>query len=319
MTDIQFRQLDLNLLRVFDTLMQERSVSGASARLFVTPSAISHSLNKLRFAFKDELFLRVAQGMQPTPRAMEMAPRIRQALYQVQTALAPAEFQPQASERQFLVSASPYSAWLMVPPVTKLLHQGAPKAGLGVVSPGMGFDRMLDAGATDLAIAMPHYISSRHDSELLLRDTQVWVMRRALAPPGRLTLAALAAFGHVMVAPNRAAESPQDHGADPMMTMASGRPGLEAALKAGGLAHHLRVTVPDAPSALAAVGDSKMAALVPKRLAQAFAGVYDLAMFTPPHACPEIEFRLVWRRGHLADPAVAWLRTVFQAAAAELL
>ena len=69
MHDVHFHSLDLNLLRVFDTLIEERSVTRAGERLGLSQSAISHALNRLRYVLHDELFVRVADGMRPTPRA----------------------------------------------------------------------------------------------------------------------------------------------------------------------------------------------------------------------------------------------------------
>src|SRR5260221_11900156 len=77
---------DLSLLRIFDTLVEERSVTRAGIRLGLTQSAVSHSLNRLRYELKDELFVRGPDGMQPTPRALEISPRLRKALAQLQQA-----------------------------------------------------------------------------------------------------------------------------------------------------------------------------------------------------------------------------------------
>jgi len=91
----KYNALDLNLLRVFEALVEERSVTRAGARLGLTQSAISHALNRLRYVLKDELFVRGPDGMQPTERAAEIAPRLRQGLLQLQLALAPTEFIPE--------------------------------------------------------------------------------------------------------------------------------------------------------------------------------------------------------------------------------
>src|SRR6266567_3991287 len=95
MSEIHFGNFDLNLLRVFDALIEERSVTRAGERLGLTQSAVSHALNRLRYLLKDELFIRAPEGMRPTERANEIAPRLRQGLLQVLSALAPSEFLPQ--------------------------------------------------------------------------------------------------------------------------------------------------------------------------------------------------------------------------------
>src|SRR3954451_24855635 len=100
MDHVHFGSLDLNLLRVFDTLIEERSVTRAGERLGLSQSAISHALNRLRYVRTDELFGRVANGMRPPPRAAEIAPRLRDGLLQLQLALGPTEFVPENTERR---------------------------------------------------------------------------------------------------------------------------------------------------------------------------------------------------------------------------
>jgi DNA-binding transcriptional LysR family regulator len=84
---MMFMDMDLNLLRVFDTLMELRSVTRAADRIGVTQSAVSHALGRLRHALDDPLFVRGAQGLQPTPRASEMAPGVREGLRQINQTL----------------------------------------------------------------------------------------------------------------------------------------------------------------------------------------------------------------------------------------
>ena len=108
---------DLNLLRVFDVLLEERSVTRAGARLGLSQSAVSHALNRLRHALNDELFVRGPSGMLPTPRAAEIGVRIHGAMGQLQAALAPAEFHPQTSTRKFAIAAGGYAAAVLAPPL----------------------------------------------------------------------------------------------------------------------------------------------------------------------------------------------------------
>src|SRR6185437_17118703 len=96
---------DLNLLRVFDVLLEERNVTRAGARLGLTQSAVSHALNRLRYSLNDELFVRGPSGMQPTPRALEMGPQVHAALSQLQAAIVLSDFDPAVSERRFTLSA----------------------------------------------------------------------------------------------------------------------------------------------------------------------------------------------------------------------
>ena len=108
MREVHFQSLDLNLLRVFDALAEERSVTRAGERLGLTQSAVSHALNRLRYVLEDDLFQRGPDGMTPTPRAVEIWPELRRGLAQLQHALTPTEFTPADAERSFSISASAY-------------------------------------------------------------------------------------------------------------------------------------------------------------------------------------------------------------------
>jgi DNA-binding transcriptional LysR family regulator len=80
--------LDLNLLRVFDAILRERNVLRASEAINLSPSAVSHALSRMRAFFDDELFVRTVTGMEPTARALEMAPLVRDALVTIERAVA---------------------------------------------------------------------------------------------------------------------------------------------------------------------------------------------------------------------------------------
>src|SRR6201990_1641521 len=109
--------IDLNLLRVFYVLLEERSVTRTGARLGLTQSMFSHALTSLRYILSDELFVRGPAGMQPTRRAVEMGPQVHAALNQLSAALAPSDFDPATSERRFTVVAGAYASAILAPPM----------------------------------------------------------------------------------------------------------------------------------------------------------------------------------------------------------
>src|SRR5215813_2443551 len=96
-------RLDLNLLRVFDAVMEERSVLRAGQRICLSQSAVSHALARLRDMLGDELFIRTAVGMQPTGRALAMAPLVREAWKSLEAAIEPPKFEPRTSARRFTI------------------------------------------------------------------------------------------------------------------------------------------------------------------------------------------------------------------------
>lgn len=102
-----FRHFDLNLLLTFRALFEERSVTRAAQRLFLGQPAVSGALKRLREAFGDELFVRTARGIAPTPRALELMRQIEpflQSLHQVLTQ--PPVFDPASAQRVFRIGLS---------------------------------------------------------------------------------------------------------------------------------------------------------------------------------------------------------------------
>ena len=100
------RRIDLNLLLALDALIRERNVSRAAEQMFVTQSAMSHALNRLRDFFDDPLLVRTRSGMKPTTRALALIGPVRQALDDIARAIDPAaSFEPYSSQHRFVIAA----------------------------------------------------------------------------------------------------------------------------------------------------------------------------------------------------------------------
>tara|TARA_R110001599_G_scaffold51113_2_gene143705 strand:+ start:199 stop:1173 length:975 start_codon:yes stop_codon:yes gene_type:complete len=152
-TGLNFRTLDLNLLRVFDAVMEERSLTRAARSLSLTQPAVSNALSRLRLALGDELVRRSGQGVAPTPRALSLWPAVRDALRQLQQSLAPDGFVPADADNEFVLAMADATAAELVPKLVTLIEAEAPKASLRVVPLATRDPRkLLDEEAIDLAI-----------------------------------------------------------------------------------------------------------------------------------------------------------------------
>lgn len=323
MNDIHLNAIDLNLIRIFDALIEEQSVTRAGERLGLTQSAISHALNRLRYILKDELFVRGPDGMRPTERAAEIAPRLRQGLLQLQLALTPSDFVPAETTRRFAITCTEHSAALLVPGVIARLRVEAPDAGLRILPSNMGVAEPLRAGRADIAIGSFRRIPEYFVAEPLMRESRVWVVGADNPVAGDdLTLERLAALPHlVMVATgedeNAIGGYVVDHGLERLVTRND--IGLfQGALAARGLERTVAVTTPNLLTALTAVSQTDLAALMPRRLATQFTGLYRLKVFEPPYPSPPFDVMMLWHREHGEQPAIAWLRNLMREVAAEL-
>ena len=322
MSQIQFGSLDLNLLRVMDALGEEQSVTRAARRLGLTPSAISHALNRLRYLLKDELFVRGPAGMRPTPRALEIGPQVRQGLLQLQLALVATEFVPEATERQFTIICGDYAGAVLLPGVMALLRAEAPRAELRI-RPGSGrIVEDLDAGRADLALGGFRRVPERFETEFLFSDSMVWTLS-AKHPYARgpLTLERLVALPHLIVAPDEDGSAIDgvvlEHGLE-RRVMRDDSEALEGAFAARGLSRRVGLTIPNGLAAPAIVGESDSAALLPRRLAAAYAARYGLKLFAPPYKAQPFDMSALWHRGLGDQPALVWLRSLFRRVAAGL-
>ena len=118
--------VDLNLLIVFDAVMREKHVTRAAKRIGMTQPAVSNALNRLRYIAKDDLFVRSANGVVPTSRALELGPPIRQAINLVENAFDPTSFDPKNSTEEFNIAISNYTASILFPKLANLLEKEAP-------------------------------------------------------------------------------------------------------------------------------------------------------------------------------------------------
>lgn len=310
--------LDLNLLRVFDVLLEERSVTRAGARLGLTQSAVSHALNRLRYALGDELFVRGPGGMHPTARATEMAPQIHAALAQLQAAVAPADFSPAQSERRFVFAAGSYSCAVLMPPLVSRVAAEAPLAELAVAPYTPDIFDQLDAHRLDFVVGAVASGPARFARDVIIKESMAWVVRaeHPLAKLDRVELEDLVAAPHVVIAAGQLAfdEGVERRGVTTPAWIDAG--GFEAALAARGLRQRVGLTVPDGYSAIAVVARSDMVTLVPRRLALISAQHGRLKLIEPPYQSPSVEISSFCLKDRLVEPAIAWMRDLIRAVGA---
>lgn len=125
--------MDLNLLKLLPVLADEKSVTKAAERLFMSQSAFSHALNRVREQLDDPLFIRTSQGMEPTPRARQLIPVIRESLGRLERGMSGSRlFDPATSARTFYLGAVDYFEFLGLPRLVSRFKREAPNIRLSV-------------------------------------------------------------------------------------------------------------------------------------------------------------------------------------------
>ncbi|MBK8209436.1 MAG: LysR family transcriptional regulator [Rhodospirillales bacterium] len=300
MQRLNLAAVDLNLLVVFDAIMAERSVTRAAECVRLTQPAVSHALSRLRTLFRDPLFVRTPAGMEPTPLALGLGPRIAAVLHEVGAILAPDQtFDPGTSDRIFSVGMSDYAASVFLPALARRIQQLAP--GVTVVSrhtnhaEGIG---LLDAGDAELVVGNFPDPPQRLQSELLFHEVFLCALRAghpALA--GTFDLDAYLRCSHLNVSLRGEPVGYVDR------VLARSRRRRKVTLVAG----HFLV----APDLVAA---TDLVATEPARVLSPAAGRLGLKLRDVPFRVPGFAVVQMWPRRLDTDRGHAWLRSQVKAA-----
>jgi DNA-binding transcriptional LysR family regulator len=294
---MELRSINLNLLASFDALREERNVTRAAKRMGVTQSAMSSSLAQLREIFDDPLFRRTAHGVEPTARALELAIPIRDGLRKLQEALSPRRFDPRTAQRTFVIAASDYVEFVVIPPLLRRLSTEAPGTRVEVRPWGRHeVPAMLARGEAELSIGFYESVPPRHHEEILFEDRYVCIVRAKHPQVGtKLTLARWLSLGHVLVSQSGEAVGSVDRALAKM-----GKTRTVAAR----VSHFLMVPT--------LVAGTDLVAALDERVARAFARPLALRVLRPPIPLPVGRIGQVWHEHADGDPAHRWLRDVLR-------
>jgi DNA-binding transcriptional LysR family regulator len=297
---------DLNLLAVFDTLYELRSVTRTAERLNLTQSAVSHALRRLRETVDDPLFVRVGGALQPTLRAHAMATPVREGLGRLGEALTPARFDPATSQRTFAIAASSYFCALLIPELVAMARPEAPGIRIRAVPIRPDLLNQIDDGLVDLALANFSRMPARILSEPLLQEELVWIAAKDNpVVERRHTHAELLDMPHVAYevvrtfAPVPASRTRSEH-SDPLEQ--------ELPRELYGSATS-PVVVFDTFAAMAVVERSNLIALVPRQLGMIEKARRDIEILDTGQTAPCVQLGMASLVRSSADGALNWLRS----------
>jgi LysR family transcriptional regulator, mexEF-oprN operon transcriptional activator len=288
-----FRGVDLNLMVSFLVLMRERSVSIAAHKLFLGQPAVSGALARLRQLFGDELLVRGAHGMEPTPRALELEAAIAPAMAVLQQAIAvPPAFDPATAERLFVVGMPDWVEHWLMPDLLAHLRRVAPGVRIALKeSNPFAVSEMLERDEIELGVARLRD-GPRWQRQRTLRDMGFRCVYdpRLLPFEGDLTLAQYTAVPHLLVSYRGAVESATD-----------------AVLAGLGLHRDVCFTTPRFSSVPGMLGRSAIVSTVPDVLADRWATAGLLASSTVPVALDRFTVSMGWHARRDNDAALHWL------------
>ena len=292
---MKLNDLDLNLLLVFDRLVQDGRVSRVADALGLSQPAVSNALRRLRDALGDELFVRTPSGMSPTPHAQRLAEPVAQALRTLQGALnVQASFDPARSERCFTLAMTDVGEIYFLPVLMDALSDKAPGITLRcvpVADPGLR--EQMAAGRVDLALGSLPQLQGGFFQQALFRQRYVALMRagHALAAQRQLTATQFRAAAHVQV-----------------ISAGTGHGQVEDALQRLGVHRRVQLTVPHYVALGHVLGRTELIATVPERLAERLTPAHGLVARPLTLRLPSSTIAQFWHSHLHRDPGHQWLR-----------
>jgi len=291
---MELREIDLNLLVIFNQLLVEKRVSAVAETLGLSQPAVSNALNRLRRLLGDELFLRTSRGMEPTPFATQLAEPVAYALGTLHGALnQQIAFAPESSSRHFTLAMTDIGEIYFLPRLADALARQAPGITLGTVrTDAIQLREEMEAGHIDLAVGLLPRLQAGFFQRRLFRHRYVCMYRQGHPLEGQLnTVEAFSAAEHVVV-----------------LSAGTGHSQVDALLERSGVRRQVRLKVPHFVAVGHILQGSDLVATVPERFAERCAGPFGLRYCPHPVALPEIAINLFWHAKFHRDPGNRWLR-----------
>ena len=301
---MSLRQFDLNLLAVFDVLIEEQNVTRSAERLAMSQPAVSHALSRLRRQLDDPILIKSGDKMKVSPRALQIHAETHEALRQIEQAISPqARFDPATSKRQFNIASTDHVESLILPRLLSEIEQHAPDIELNIhhLAESLPLEE-LEKGDIDLAIARQVHTPKRFESEFLLQDGYLCAVADHHPIAGTtLSMDEYMQLDHIVVAPAKYRNQ-----TNKKLFEGIGKPPRVVA----NMQHFL--------AALHAASESQVIITGPALLLKKFQKAFNLHLIEPPFELPPTRIDLVWHQFKSNDPGLQWLKTQLGAIAREL-
>lgn len=286
--------VDLNLLTVFEAIMETGQLSRAGEQLGLSQPAMSAALQRLRVTMDDPLFIRSRQGMEPTPRAQEWYRTVGPALQQIRQSLehrrAP---RPEESTRTFTILAGDYFESVYLGPLLSILLKEAPGISLNLLSISAdGLPADFKSGKADFAV---HYQAPGEAGVECqsVGEEGIVVLTRKEHPRIKTTLSIeqFCQERHVIFS---VSGQQKFH--------------LDVLLGENKMERNILARVSHFNSAAGIIEGTDAVCTVPERLGYMLAERFDLAVYPFPREMPPVPKQLIWPRVLSSDPMHQWLK-----------
>lgn len=277
-------------------LMRELNVTRASEHMFITQSAMSHILHRLRQHLDDPLLVKTPTGMKPTERALALIEPVRALLSEMEQLIQPPlEFEAATSQRRFVLAATDYMEFLLIPELFGLIDQVAPGIDIHVKRTESSFPvAQLENGSLDVVLGFESVLNTpAHLHCQPLFSDRMACMVRENHPLSKQTpsLAEYISAPHMLIS-----------------RTGSNVGFIDQKLTELGLERRIKLIVPHFLSAPLIVAQTDMILSLPYRIAEQFKKLAPLTIFPVPIDLPSYDLVMIWHPLRDKDPAHLWLR-----------
>lgn len=288
--------IDFRLLMAFEAIMESRSITVAADRLGMTQPGLSTALARLRRLYADPLFVRSSSGMRPTPRAMELATPLQEALALVRRTVERApSFDPASSNRSFNLIMTDIGDRVFLPPLLQHLKKVAPSVNIATEQLPLQEARLaLESGTMDLAVGFMPKLQAGFYQQRLFGQRYVCVVRRDHPGIGS------------SLSKRQFVETP--HAA--VVSSGTGHDIIEKALELQGIRRRIAVSNTHFLAAVDIVARTDLIVIVPQVLGEAYLDILKVKLLDPPVKLPAFDVQQHWHERFHRDPANRWLRAV---------
>jgi DNA-binding transcriptional LysR family regulator len=294
---MHIKDVDLNLLRLFDAVYRTRNVSRAAELMDQTQPTASQGLTRLRLLIKDPLFVRAGGGVQPTPKADRLADAVRSALATLEQALnESALFEPLTSRKVFRIHMSDIGEARFLPELMVAMRQLAPGVRIETSPVPRGdLAHALDSGRIDFAFG---FLPTVKDTQRvrLLKDRYIVLLRK----------------GHPFTLRRRSGQAQLDALRQLEFVAVRTHSDTLRILELMQLQDRLRLTTEHFMVLPSIVKETDLAVVMPRNIARIFAADSGYSIIEPPFPLRDFEVSLHWSKRFESDPGNGWMRETIQ-------
>jgi DNA-binding transcriptional LysR family regulator len=287
------KDVDLNLLTVFDAIMSEQSISRAATRLAMTQPAVSNALSRMRVTYNDPLFIKAGRGVKPTPKAHHLWLEVRSALQVLREAVRPSAFQPAEAKRRFRLGTTDLMTMVLWPQLRRLVENEARGIDiLGVPCTGQHTERLVSDGEADLIFGVFENLTGEYRSEALYANEYICAMRKKHPLANEpLTMQRYLSADHLLISLS----------GDPIGM-------VDEALARQGLKRRVAMTVNQFLSVPMLLTHSDLICIAPRIAVTGCPLTEGLHLTEPPLDIASSLVSMVWHARADRDPGHIWLR-----------